>query len=251
MYVQASGLVSYLSSWKCEHTTLFDCMLQCGHDMARYGFWPDTDVEKMAGWIQDLAALGYVPPALLSPHTNTGKHTEQQQSRSTGGATKTTTVQEINGSELHKRWLQLLSAVQCRAPVSTAPAASMQPQGGPEGLSGAASGAAASASHPTGSNCSQTAGSAVQVVLSEASQHPEAWRIGSEAALSPPVYGTWAAVQRTLPQVLNVTHGTSGQDPVAKGTQWVLIHCRTAASLSNKVWQQWNGWQAIILVSCA
>jgi hypothetical protein len=250
MYVQASGLVSYLSSWRCEHSTLFDCMLQCGHDMARHGFWPHSEVERMAAWIQDLAALGYVPPVLLPPQDNLARHGGQDTSRNKAGDGVSATVKHFDASVLHRRWLQLMGTAQCSFPASPTPAVTMQSQGSSQELLGAASSAAVNTSQSSASNCSQAVRSALQDVLHEASQHPEAWRVEPDITLLPPVYGSWAAVPRTQPQAVNGTHGTSGQEPVARGSQWVIIHCRTAASLSKKTWQQWGVWKAIILVSC-
>jgi hypothetical protein len=67
LYTQAHVLVDFLQAWSCDHTNLFDCMLQLGYDMARHGFWSALDVRTLTTWIESLLALGYAPSRAFQP----------------------------------------------------------------------------------------------------------------------------------------------------------------------------------------
>jgi hypothetical protein len=62
---QVPAFIDFLSSWQCHHSSMFDCMLQLGYDMARHSYWAPQDLQLLAAWVHDLAALGYEPPALV------------------------------------------------------------------------------------------------------------------------------------------------------------------------------------------
>lgn len=44
MYLQAELLVDYLGTWQCQHSHMFDCMLQLGHDLVQNDFWGPADL---------------------------------------------------------------------------------------------------------------------------------------------------------------------------------------------------------------
>jgi hypothetical protein len=67
MYVQVPHLIDFLHNWRCQHSHMYDCMLQLGYDMAVNDFWSPQDLALLTAWVHDLAALGYQPPELKPP----------------------------------------------------------------------------------------------------------------------------------------------------------------------------------------
>jgi hypothetical protein len=65
MYVQVPAFIDFLNSWRCQHSHMYDCMLQLGYDMAVHDYWSPQDLALLTAWVHDLAALGYQPPDLV------------------------------------------------------------------------------------------------------------------------------------------------------------------------------------------
>ncbi|KAI0222595.1 hypothetical protein LSAT2_026146, partial [Lamellibrachia satsuma] len=69
MNLDMGRLVRFLSDWKCDRMSLFDCMKKLAEDMAVNKFLQRLDVDVTYAWVADLKTLGYSPPAIR--HSNT------------------------------------------------------------------------------------------------------------------------------------------------------------------------------------
>jgi hypothetical protein len=66
LHVNVGRLVKFFLSWKSSKHRLFEKILELSFVMAEEGFWTDKDVKFTAAWLQDLIAVGYQQPRLMS-----------------------------------------------------------------------------------------------------------------------------------------------------------------------------------------
>uniref|UniRef100_A0A1D1YBU5 tRNA (Guanine-N(7)-)-methyltransferase subunit trm82 n=1 Tax=Anthurium amnicola TaxID=1678845 RepID=A0A1D1YBU5_9ARAE len=66
LHVNVGRLIKFLVAWRSNKPTLFERILQLSHAMAEEGFWSEQDVRFTAAWLQDLLAVGYQQPRLMS-----------------------------------------------------------------------------------------------------------------------------------------------------------------------------------------
>ena len=66
LHVNVGRLVKFLRNWRSRKLTLFDRILDLSYRMAEEGFWAEKDVEFTAAWLQDLVAVGFQQPRLMS-----------------------------------------------------------------------------------------------------------------------------------------------------------------------------------------
>ncbi|KAK4759440.1 hypothetical protein SAY87_022571 [Trapa incisa] len=66
LHVSVGRLTKFLVSWRSSKQGLFEKILELSYDMAKEGFWMEKDVMFTAAWLQDLLAVGYQQPRLMS-----------------------------------------------------------------------------------------------------------------------------------------------------------------------------------------
>ncbi|KAB1222346.1 hypothetical protein CJ030_MR2G025526 [Morella rubra] len=66
LHVNVGRLVKFLMSWRSSKHRLFEKILELSFAMAEEGFWTEKDVRFTAAWLQDLLAVGYQQPRLMS-----------------------------------------------------------------------------------------------------------------------------------------------------------------------------------------
>ncbi|KAJ4970029.1 hypothetical protein NE237_003128 [Protea cynaroides] len=66
LHVNVGRLIKFLVSWRSSKHRFFDKILQLSYAMAEEGFWTELDVKFTAAWLQDLMALRYQQPRLMS-----------------------------------------------------------------------------------------------------------------------------------------------------------------------------------------
>ncbi|KAK1316329.1 hypothetical protein QJS10_CPA05g00845 [Acorus calamus] len=66
LHVNVGRLIKFLVSWRSKKPTLFERVLELSHAMAEEGFWGEQDLRFTADWLQDLLAVGYRQPRLMS-----------------------------------------------------------------------------------------------------------------------------------------------------------------------------------------
>ncbi|KAF2289406.1 hypothetical protein GH714_035982 [Hevea brasiliensis] len=59
-------LIKFLVAWRSSKHRLFEKILELSYAMAEEGFWTEQDVKFTAAWLQDLIAVGYQQPRLMS-----------------------------------------------------------------------------------------------------------------------------------------------------------------------------------------
>lgn len=77
LHVNVGRLIKFLVLWRSGKHRLFEKILELSYVMAEEGFWTDKDVKFTAAWLQDLLAVGYQQPRLMSleldrPRANIG-----------------------------------------------------------------------------------------------------------------------------------------------------------------------------------
>ncbi|KAL8147282.1 putative glycosyltransferase STELLO1 isoform X2 [Apium graveolens] len=77
LHVNVGRLIKFLISWRSNKHRLFEKILELSFAMAEEGFWTEKDVKFTAAWLQDLIAVGYQQPRLMSleldrPRANIG-----------------------------------------------------------------------------------------------------------------------------------------------------------------------------------
>ncbi|KAL6555399.1 sugar transporter-like protein [Orobanche gracilis] len=78
LHVNVGRLVNFLVAWRSNNKhRLFEKILELSYVMAEEGFWTEKDVHFTAAWLQDLLAVGYQQPRLMSlefdrPRANIG-----------------------------------------------------------------------------------------------------------------------------------------------------------------------------------
>ncbi|CAI9099933.1 OLC1v1036830C1 [Oldenlandia corymbosa var. corymbosa] len=66
LHVNVGRLIKFLVSWRSNKHRLFEKILDLSYVMAEEGFWTERDVKFTAAWLQDLLAVGYQQPRLMS-----------------------------------------------------------------------------------------------------------------------------------------------------------------------------------------
>ncbi|KAJ0976102.1 hypothetical protein J5N97_018067 [Dioscorea zingiberensis] len=66
LHVNVGRLINFLIFWRSKKPTLFERILELSYAMAEEGFWTEQDVKFTAAWLQDLLAVGYQQPRLMS-----------------------------------------------------------------------------------------------------------------------------------------------------------------------------------------
>ncbi|KAI9160924.1 hypothetical protein LWI28_012820 [Acer negundo] len=66
LHVNVGRLIKFLVSWRSNKHRLFEKILELSHAMTEEGFWTEKDVKFAAAWLQDLLAVGYQQPRLMS-----------------------------------------------------------------------------------------------------------------------------------------------------------------------------------------
>ncbi|XVF56150.1 hypothetical protein PTKIN_Ptkin06aG0094000 [Pterospermum kingtungense] len=77
LHVNVGRLIKFLVSWRSNKHRLFEKVLELSYAMAEEGFWTEQDLKFTAAWLQDLLAVGYQQPRLMSleldrPRANIG-----------------------------------------------------------------------------------------------------------------------------------------------------------------------------------
>lgn len=67
LHVNVGRLTKFLVSWRSgKHRLLFEKILELSYVMAEEGFWSEKDVKFTAAWLQDLLAVRYQQPRLMT-----------------------------------------------------------------------------------------------------------------------------------------------------------------------------------------
>ncbi|KAF5179676.1 putative transmembrane protein [Thalictrum thalictroides] len=66
LHVNVGRLIKFLNQWQSGKHRLFEKILQLSYAMAEEGFWTELDVRFTAAWLQDLLAVGYQQPRLMT-----------------------------------------------------------------------------------------------------------------------------------------------------------------------------------------
>ncbi|KAD4584696.1 hypothetical protein E3N88_22297 [Mikania micrantha] len=66
LHVNVGRLIKFLVYWKSDKHRLFEILLELSYAMAEEGFWTEKDLKFTAAWIQDLIAVGYLQPRLMT-----------------------------------------------------------------------------------------------------------------------------------------------------------------------------------------
>ncbi|XWS66348.1 hypothetical protein CRYUN_Cryun05aG0191600 [Craigia yunnanensis] len=77
LHVNVGRLIKFLVSWRSNKHSLFEKILDLSYVMAEEGFWTEQDLKFTVAWLQDLLAVGYQQPRLMSleldrPRANIG-----------------------------------------------------------------------------------------------------------------------------------------------------------------------------------
>ncbi|XP_044468252.1 probable glycosyltransferase STELLO1 [Mangifera indica] len=77
LHVNVGRMIKFMISWRSNKHRLFEKILELSHAMAEEGFWTEQDLRFTAAWLQDLLAVGYQQPRLMSleldrPRANIG-----------------------------------------------------------------------------------------------------------------------------------------------------------------------------------
>ncbi|XP_060182695.1 probable glycosyltransferase STELLO1 [Lycium barbarum] len=66
LHVNVGRLTKFLVAWRSGKHRLFEKILELSYAMAEEGFWTEQDVKFTAAWLQDLLAVGYMQPRVMS-----------------------------------------------------------------------------------------------------------------------------------------------------------------------------------------
>lgn len=77
LHVNVGRLIKFLVSWRSNKHRMFEKVLELSYAMVEEGFWSEKDLKFTAAWLQDLLAVGYQQPRLMSleldrPRANIG-----------------------------------------------------------------------------------------------------------------------------------------------------------------------------------
>ena len=59
-------VLQFLIKWKCDTNTVFGCIKDLNQKLVDEGLWKDEDIKITTAWLNDLKAIGYVPPPFKS-----------------------------------------------------------------------------------------------------------------------------------------------------------------------------------------
>jgi hypothetical protein len=66
IHVNVGRLIKFLMEWRSRKQTLFEKILDLSYAMTEEGFWGERDLHFVAAWLQDMVAVGYRQPRLMS-----------------------------------------------------------------------------------------------------------------------------------------------------------------------------------------
>ncbi|KAL4309741.1 hypothetical protein GQ457_01G013650 [Hibiscus cannabinus] len=66
LHLNVGRLIKFLVSWRSNKHRLFEKILELSYAMAEEGFWTEQDLKFTAAWLQDLLAVGYQQPRLMT-----------------------------------------------------------------------------------------------------------------------------------------------------------------------------------------
>ncbi|XP_039010848.1 probable glycosyltransferase STELLO2 isoform X2 [Hibiscus syriacus] len=66
LHLNVGRLIKFLVSWRSNKHKLFEKILELSYAMAEEGFWTEQDLKFTASWLQDLLAVGYQQPRLMT-----------------------------------------------------------------------------------------------------------------------------------------------------------------------------------------
>lgn len=66
IHINAGRLIKYLVSWRSGKHRLFEKIMELSYSMAKEGFWTERDMKFTGAWLQDLIAVGYQQPRLMT-----------------------------------------------------------------------------------------------------------------------------------------------------------------------------------------
>jgi hypothetical protein len=66
LHVNVGKLIKFLMEWRSSKRTLFERILDLSYAMTEEGFWSEKDLHFITAWLQDLVAIGYRQPRLMS-----------------------------------------------------------------------------------------------------------------------------------------------------------------------------------------
>ncbi|KAF5750217.1 hypothetical protein HS088_TW03G00550 [Tripterygium wilfordii] len=66
LHVNVGRLIKFLNSWRSNKHRLYEKILELSYAMTEQGFWSEKDTKFTAAWLQDLLAVGYQQPRLMS-----------------------------------------------------------------------------------------------------------------------------------------------------------------------------------------
>ncbi|CAN1256125.1 Probable glycosyltransferase STELLO1 [Linum perenne] len=66
LHVNVGRLIKFLVAWRSKKHRLFEKVMDLSFAMAEEGFWSEQEVKFTAAWLQDLVAVGYQQPRLMS-----------------------------------------------------------------------------------------------------------------------------------------------------------------------------------------
>ncbi|KAK3127905.1 hypothetical protein QOZ80_7AG0579950 [Eleusine coracana subsp. coracana] len=66
IHVNVGSLIKFLVEWRSRKQTLFERILDLSYAMTEKGFWGEKDLDFMSAWLQDMVAVGYRQPRLMS-----------------------------------------------------------------------------------------------------------------------------------------------------------------------------------------
>ncbi|KAG6427077.1 hypothetical protein SASPL_111317 [Salvia splendens] len=66
LHVNVGRLINFLVAWRSSKHRLFEKILELSYVMAEEGFWTEKDLHFTAAWLQDLLAVGYQQPRLMT-----------------------------------------------------------------------------------------------------------------------------------------------------------------------------------------
>nr|GLL36599.1 probable glycosyltransferase STELLO2 [Ipomoea trifida] len=77
LHVNVGRLIKFLVTWRSTKHRFFEKIMELSYAMAEEGFWTERDVKFTAAWLQDLLAVRYQQPRLMSleldrPRANIG-----------------------------------------------------------------------------------------------------------------------------------------------------------------------------------
>ncbi|GMI64759.1 STELLO1 [Hibiscus trionum] len=70
LHLNVGRLIKFLVSWRSNKHRLFEKILELSYVMAEEGFWTEQDLKFTAAWLQDLLAVGYQQPRLMTLELN-------------------------------------------------------------------------------------------------------------------------------------------------------------------------------------